>query len=83
MTKKNLSNALQGKQLVYIDWVNHSKMISCESGAFSGENLPAHWTTGSQLPCSQLQSAPLYRRDLDIVAVASGGGIAEFCTIFN
>lgn len=29
-----------------------------------------------------IQSAPLYRRDLDLVAVASGGEIAAFCTIF-
>jgi len=26
MTKKNLSNELNSKQLVYINWVNHSKM---------------------------------------------------------
>lgn len=31
---------------------------------------------------ANLQSAPLYRRDLDIVAVASDGNIASFCTIF-
>jgi mycothiol synthase len=29
-----------------------------------------------------IQSAPLYRRDLDIVAAASDGSIAAFCTIF-
>lgn len=29
-----------------------------------------------------LQSAPLYRRDLDIVAVAPGGEIASFCTMY-
>lgn len=29
-----------------------------------------------------LQSAPLYRRDLDIVAVAEDGSIAAFCTIW-
>jgi len=29
-----------------------------------------------------LQSAPLYRRDLDIVAVTATGEIASFCTIF-
>ncbi len=29
-----------------------------------------------------IQSAPLYRRDLDIVAATSDGGIAAFCTIF-
>ncbi len=29
-----------------------------------------------------LQSAPLYRRDLDIVAVAGDGSIASFCTIW-
>jgi mycothiol synthase len=29
-----------------------------------------------------IQSAPLYRRDLDIVAAAADGGIAAFCTIF-
>jgi GNAT superfamily N-acetyltransferase len=29
-----------------------------------------------------LQSAPLYRRDLDIVAAAPGGELAAFCTIF-
>lgn len=32
--------------------------------------------------CANLQSAPLYRRDLDVVAVASDGSIASFCTIF-
>jgi mycothiol synthase len=29
-----------------------------------------------------IQTAPLYRRDLDIVAVASDGSIASFCTIW-
>jgi mycothiol synthase len=29
-----------------------------------------------------VQSAPLYRRDLDIVAAAPSGGIAAFCTIY-
>lgn len=29
-----------------------------------------------------LQSAPLYRRDLDIVAIAEDGSIAAFCTIW-
>ena len=29
-----------------------------------------------------LQSAPLYRRDLDLVAVATDGSIAAFCTIW-
>jgi GNAT superfamily N-acetyltransferase len=29
-----------------------------------------------------IQSAPLYRRDLDIVAVASDGSIASFCTVW-
>ena len=29
-----------------------------------------------------IQSAPLYRRDLDLVAVASDGAIASFCTIW-
>ncbi len=29
-----------------------------------------------------IQSAPLYRRDLDIVAAASDGSIAAFCTIY-
>ncbi len=29
-----------------------------------------------------IQSAPLYRRDLDIIAVASDGSIASFCTIW-
>jgi len=31
---------------------------------------------------ANLQSAPLYRRDLDVIAVASDGNIASFCTIF-
>lgn len=31
---------------------------------------------------ANLQSAPLYRRDLDIVAVAPDASIAAFCTIF-
>lgn len=31
---------------------------------------------------ANLQSAPLYRRDLDAIAVASDGTIASFCTIF-
>jgi mycothiol synthase len=31
---------------------------------------------------ANLQSAPLYRRDLDIIAVASGGEIAAFSTIW-
>ena len=30
----------------------------------------------------RIQSAPLYRRDLDLVAVASDGSIASFCTIW-
>lgn len=32
--------------------------------------------------CANLQSAPLYRRDLDVVASAPDGSIAAFCTIF-
>lgn len=31
---------------------------------------------------ANIQSAPLYRRDLDIVAAASDGSIAAFCTAF-
>jgi GNAT superfamily N-acetyltransferase len=31
---------------------------------------------------ANLQSAPLYRRDLDIVAVTEAGEIASFCTIY-
>jgi mycothiol synthase len=31
---------------------------------------------------ANLQSAPLYRRDLDVIAVTSDGSIAAFCTIF-
>lgn len=31
---------------------------------------------------ANLQSAPLYRRDLDVVATAPDGNIAAFCTIF-
>lgn len=31
---------------------------------------------------STIQSAPLYRRDLDIVSVAPNGDIASFCTIY-
>jgi len=31
---------------------------------------------------ANLQSAPLYRRDLDVVAIASDNTIAAFCTIF-
>jgi mycothiol synthase len=31
---------------------------------------------------ANIQSAPLYRRDLDIVAATSDGQIASFCTIF-
>jgi len=29
-----------------------------------------------------IQTAPLYRRDLDLVAIAPDGGIASFCTIW-
>jgi mycothiol synthase len=29
-----------------------------------------------------IQTAPLYRRDLDIVAIAPDGGVASFCTIW-
>jgi mycothiol synthase len=31
---------------------------------------------------ANIQRAPLYRRDLDIVAVAAGGDIASFCTVW-
>ncbi len=31
---------------------------------------------------ANLQSAPLYRRDLDIVAAALDGSLAAFCTIY-
>ncbi|MFN2227299.1 MAG: GNAT family N-acetyltransferase [Anaerolineae bacterium] len=31
---------------------------------------------------ANVQRAPLYRRDLDVVAVAPDGGIAAFCTIY-
>jgi len=29
-----------------------------------------------------IQSAPLYRRDLDLVAVAADGSVASFCTVW-
>ena len=29
-----------------------------------------------------IQTAPLYRRDLDLVAIAPGGAVASFCTIW-
>lgn len=32
--------------------------------------------------CRNIQTAPLYRRDLDLVAVAPDGAIAAFCTIW-
>jgi predicted N-acetyltransferase YhbS len=31
---------------------------------------------------SNIQRAPLYRRDLDVVAVAPGGEFASFCTVW-
>ena len=37
---------------------------------------------GDHLWCANLQSAPLYRRDLDVVAIAPDGNIAGFCTCF-
>lgn len=30
--------------------------------------------------CRNVQNAPLYRRDLDIVAIAPDGAVASFCT---
>jgi len=41
------------------------------------ENYDGDWSW-----YQNIQSAPLYRRDLDIVAAASDGSIAAFCTIF-
>lgn len=42
-----------------------------------GENYDGDWSW-----YQNLQAAPLYRRDLDIVAAAPDGSIAAFCTIF-
>jgi len=41
------------------------------------ENYDGDWSW-----YQNIQSAPLYRRDLDIVAVSPQGDIASFCTIF-
>ena len=42
-----------------------------------GENYDRDWSW-----YQNIQSAPLYRRDLDIVTAAADGSIAAFCTIF-
>ncbi len=49
--------------------------------AFHNDEPDANYD-GDYSWCRNLQSAPLYRRDLDIVAVAPNGSIASFCTIF-
>lgn len=53
----------------------------CSWRAFHSDE-PASNHDGDYSWYTNLQSAPLYRRDLDIVAAADAGGIAAFCTCY-
>jgi mycothiol synthase len=49
---------------------------------FHSDEPDEHYTGGAGEWYRVIQRMPLYRRDLDIVAVAPGGEIAAFCTLW-
>lgn len=63
------------------DESEHAARSWCSWRAFHSDE-PASNYDGDFSWYRNLQSAPLYRRDLDIVAVAPDGAMAAFCTIY-
>ncbi len=63
------------------DESEHAARSFCSWRSFHSDE-PASNYDGDYSWFRNLQSAPLYRRDLDIVAAAPDGEIAAFCTIY-
>lgn len=63
------------------DESEHPSRSFCSWRAFHSDEPDSHYD-GDYSWYRNIQSAPLYRRDLDIVAAAPNGEIAGFCTIY-
>jgi len=63
------------------DESEHPARSWCSWRAFHSDEPTSNYD-GDSSWYKNIQSAPLYRRDLDIVAVAPAGEIAAFCTIY-
>jgi len=63
------------------DESEHASRSWCSWRAFHNDEPNSNYD-GDYSWYANLQSAPLYRRDLDIVAAAPDGSIAAFCTIY-
>lgn len=63
------------------DESEHASRSWCSWRAFHNDKPDSNYD-GDYSWYANLQSAPLYRRDLDIVATAPDGSIAAFCTCF-
>ncbi|MFZ6029426.1 MAG: GNAT family N-acetyltransferase [Chloroflexota bacterium] len=63
------------------DECEHSSRSWCSWRAFHADEPPSNYD-GDFSWYRNIQSAPLYRRDLDIVATAANGEIAAFCTLY-
>lgn len=63
------------------DESEHASRSWCSWRAFHNDEPDSNYD-GDYSWYANLQSAPLYRRDLDVVAAAPDGNIAAFCTIY-
>lgn len=63
------------------DESEHASRSWCSWRAFHNDEPKSNYD-GDFSWYKNVQSSPLYRRDLDIVAAASDGSIAAFCTIY-
>jgi len=63
------------------DESEHASRSWCSWRAFHSDEPNSNYD-GDYSWYANLQSAPLYRRDLDVVAAAPDGSIAAFCTIY-
>jgi mycothiol synthase len=63
------------------DESEHASRSWCSWRAFHSDEPESNYD-GDHSWYKNIQSAPLYRRDLDIVAAAPDGSIAAFCTIY-
>jgi len=59
---------------------NVEKRRFTKSVAFGGRYCPSDWTPAQ--PFMEIQRAPDYRKDLDLLLVAPNGDYAAFCTIW-
>jgi ribosomal protein S18 acetylase RimI-like enzyme len=96
LAEENLA-VRRGDQQVLCVWVNPTDSLRMDilerSGYTKGKWTERQWRRDLHAHIPEvkiagwewylnIQRCPLYRRDLDIVAVASGGEIASFCTIW-